>query len=89
MVRDLDLAAYLLPLGWPLLTLARRLRRPPYGWRGLTTAERREREGHFLWRLSERPLPPRDRPAPLSAVPAAERAAFAPPSAATGAPAAP
>jgi 1-acyl-sn-glycerol-3-phosphate acyltransferase len=88
-VRDLDLVAYLLPLGWPLLTLARRLRRPPYGWRGLTTAERREREGHFLWRLSERPLPPRDRPAPLSAVPAAVRAAYAPPSPATGAPAAP
>ncbi len=58
-LRDLDLAAFYLPLGWPLLSLFRRLRRPPYGYRGLTRAERREAQGNFIWRLSERPLPPR------------------------------
>lgn len=58
-LRDLDLAAFYLPFGWPLLTLARRLRRPPYGYRGVPAAERRAREGEFLWRLAERPLPPR------------------------------
>lgn len=61
-IRDLDLAAFYLPLGWPLLSLSRRLRRPPYGFRGLTAAERAEREGAFVWRLSERPLPPRPAP---------------------------
>jgi 1-acyl-sn-glycerol-3-phosphate acyltransferase len=60
-VRDVDLAAFYLPFGWPLLTLARRLRRPPYGYRGLSDAESRERQGGFVWRLSGRPLPPRSR----------------------------
>jgi len=58
-LRDLDLAAFYLPLGWPLLTLARRLRKPPYGFRGLTRKERNEIEGNFHWHLHERPLPPR------------------------------
>jgi len=62
-LRDLDLAAFYLPLGWPLLTLARRLRRPPYGFRGLTPKERNEIEGNFVWHLKDRPLPPRG-PAP-------------------------
>ncbi len=59
--RDLDLAAFYLPLGWPLLTLFRRLRRPPYGFRGLSRAERDEREGNYHWHLKDRPLPPRPR----------------------------
>ena len=58
-LRDIDLVAFYLPFGWPLLSLARKLRRPPYGYRGLSAAEARERQGAFLWRLSERPLPPR------------------------------
>jgi hypothetical protein len=58
-VRDLDLAAFYLPFGWPLLTLSRRLRRAPYGHRGLGHEATREREGRFIWRLRERPLPPR------------------------------
>ena len=58
-VRDADLIAFYLPLGWPLLSLFRRLRRPPYGYRGLTAREAREVQGTFTWRLSERPLPPR------------------------------
>lgn len=59
--RDLDLAAYYVPLGWPLLTLIRALRRPPYGWRGVPRDARREIEGQFVWRLTERPLPERTR----------------------------
>ena len=58
-VRDLDLVAFYLPFGWPFLSLARMLRRPPYGHRGTSRAERAMREGRFLWRLADRPLPPR------------------------------
>lgn len=58
-LRDLDLLAFYLPLGWPLLSLSRALRRPPCGYRGLSRAEARERQGAFVWRLAERPLPPR------------------------------
>ena len=58
-LRDWDLLFYYVPLGWPLLALARRLRKPPCGYRGLSRRERREREGTFIWKLAERPLPPR------------------------------
>ncbi len=58
-LRDFDLVAFYLPFGWPLLSLFRHVRRPPYGYRGLSTKETRERQGNFTWRLSERPLPPR------------------------------
>jgi hypothetical protein len=61
LLRDLDLVAFYLPFGWPLLSRARALRRPPYGYRGLTREEARERQGAFVWRLSERPLPARVR----------------------------
>jgi len=57
--RDLDLAAFYIPFGWPLLTLSRMFRRPPYGHRGVTRTECAMREGRFVWRLAERPLPPR------------------------------
>jgi hypothetical protein len=57
-LRDWDIALHYLPLGWPALALARRLRLPPYGYRGLSRAAQREREGAFHWRQSERPLPP-------------------------------
>jgi hypothetical protein len=72
-LRDWDLLGFYLPLGWLLLSLARALRRPPYGYRGLTKEERLEREGQFIWRLGERPLPPRadgDRVSPPVVVPA-------------------
>jgi 1-acyl-sn-glycerol-3-phosphate acyltransferase len=59
-LRDWDLLFYYLPLGWPMIGLARKWRKPPYGYRGLTPKERREREGGFHWHLKERPLP--DRP---------------------------
>ena len=61
LLRDWDLIGFYLPFGWPLLSLFRALRRPPCGYRGLSRAEKRERQGNFLWRLSERPLPPRAR----------------------------
>jgi 1-acyl-sn-glycerol-3-phosphate acyltransferase len=58
-LRDLDLLAFYLPFGWPLLSLARMLRLAPYGHRGTSRAERALREGRYVWRLAERPLPPR------------------------------
>jgi 1-acyl-sn-glycerol-3-phosphate acyltransferase len=58
LLRDWDLLFYYLPLGWPFLSLTRRFRKPPHGYRGLTPKERREREGCFHWHLKERPLPP-------------------------------
>lgn len=72
LLRDLDLAAFYLPLGWPLLTLTRALRRPPYGWRGIPTDRRREMEGQYVWRLAERPLP--ERPAEHPPIPVGLRA---------------
>jgi 1-acyl-sn-glycerol-3-phosphate acyltransferase len=58
-LRDWDLVAFYLPFGWPLLTLARMFRRPPCGYRGIPRAKRAELQGAFMWRLSDRPLPPR------------------------------
>lgn len=59
-LRDWDLIGFYLPfVGWPLLQVTRRLRKPPCGYRGLPAEERGIRQGEFVWRLSERPLPPR------------------------------
>jgi hypothetical protein len=60
-LRDWDLIGFYLPFGWPLISLARAFRRAPYGYRGMSAAEVKEAQGNFLWRLSERPLPPRPR----------------------------
>jgi 1-acyl-sn-glycerol-3-phosphate acyltransferase len=59
-VRDMDLAAWYLPMGWFLVALLREIRKPPYGYRGLSEHERRMREGAYRWSLADRPLPPRD-----------------------------
>ena len=56
-LRDLDILAWYLPLGWFLIALLRAIRRPPYGYRGLSEQERREKEGAYLWLLDRRPLP--------------------------------
>lgn len=56
-LRDWDLIGFYIPFGWPLLSIFRALRRPPCGYRGLSAEEKRERQGNYLWRLSERPLP--------------------------------
>ncbi|MFL5382686.1 MAG: 1-acyl-sn-glycerol-3-phosphate acyltransferase [Longimicrobiaceae bacterium] len=58
-LRDWDILFFYLPLGWLGIALARRLRKPPCGYRGLTRRERIEREGAFRWTLDTRPLPPR------------------------------
>ena len=58
-LRDWDLVGFYLPFGWPLLSLARALRRPPYGHRGLSHADVTHLEGEYLWRLGEHPLPAR------------------------------
>jgi len=60
LLRDWDLIGFYLPFGWALLSAARAWRRYPCGYRGLDGDQRREIEGNFYWRLSERPLPPRD-----------------------------
>ena len=57
-LRDWDLLFWYVPfLGWPLLSLARAWRRPPYGYRGLSREARLEQEGSWVWRLADRPLP--------------------------------
>jgi hypothetical protein len=58
-LRDWDILFFYLPLGWLGIALARMLRKPPCGYRGLTKRERIEREGAFRWTLDTRPLPPR------------------------------
>ena len=58
-IRDLDLAGFYLPFGWPLLSLARAFRKPPCGYRGLDAAEIADRQGGYLWKLAEHPLPSR------------------------------
>lgn len=50
-LRDLDIWAYFIPLGWFIIALCRRLRKPPYGYRGLSKRERSKREGKYLWIL--------------------------------------
>jgi len=62
LLRDLDLAGYYLPFGWPILTLTRMLRKPPHGYRGMTGAERRAREGCYIWSLDD--PPDTDQPGP-------------------------
>lgn len=62
LLRDWDLLFFYMPFGWPLLSLVRWLRHPPYGYRGLEPEERREVQGRFLWKLSGRPLPPPGHP---------------------------
>jgi 1-acyl-sn-glycerol-3-phosphate acyltransferase len=58
-LRDLDLIGYYLPFGWPILSLSRAWRKPPYGYRGIPKERAREIRGEFIWRLKDRPLPPR------------------------------
>jgi 1-acyl-sn-glycerol-3-phosphate acyltransferase len=58
-LRDWDILFYYLPLGWIGIALARVLRKPPCGYRGLSARQRSEREGTFRWTLDTRPLPPR------------------------------
>jgi len=58
LLRDWDLFFYYVPFGWFFLAQTRRWRKPPCGYRGLSHAERKEREGNFKWQLKDRPLPP-------------------------------
>jgi 1-acyl-sn-glycerol-3-phosphate acyltransferase len=57
-LRDWDLLSFYLPLGWPLLSLTRALRKPPCGYRGLSREARLRAEGRFIWRLDEPDRPP-------------------------------
>ncbi|MCB1044505.1 MAG: 1-acyl-sn-glycerol-3-phosphate acyltransferase [Acidobacteria bacterium] len=55
-LRDWDLLAFYLPLGWFVLSLTRRFRKPPYGYRGMSAEEKRMQCGEFTWHLKDRPL---------------------------------
>jgi len=61
LLKDIDLAAWYLPLGWLLIALLREVRRPPCGYRGLPEARRRTTEGSYRWSLKDDPLPDRTR----------------------------
>ncbi len=50
--RDWDLIGYYLPFGWILLALFRKLRKPPYGYRGLSKEEKARREGSYVWSIA-------------------------------------
>lgn len=55
-MRDLDIWAYFIPMGWVIIALCRRFRKPPYGYRGLSRKERFKREGKYLWMLDRQSL---------------------------------
>jgi len=55
-LRDLDIWAYFIPLGWIIISLCRQLRKPPYGYRGLSKRERLKKEGKYLWMLDQQQL---------------------------------
>ncbi|MGE5360243.1 MAG: 1-acyl-sn-glycerol-3-phosphate acyltransferase [Bacteroidales bacterium] len=77
-LRDWDLVGFYVPVfGWLILGLARRFRRPPCGFRGMSAEARREQDGGFRWNLGERPLPPRDAVFAPTPPPATTRAASA------------
>lgn len=64
LLRDIDILGYYLPFGWIVLAALRELRRPPYGYRGLSDVERKRKEGLYRWSLAENPLPEPDSPQP-------------------------
>ncbi len=49
--RDWDLAAYYLPFGWIFLAMLRKLRKPPFGNRGLRKEEKNRKEGRYIWSI--------------------------------------
>ena len=55
--RDLDLIFFYIPLGWIGISLCRRLRKPPYGLRGLNTKAKKLQQGAYSWSLKDNPLP--------------------------------
>ena len=55
-MRDLDIWAYFIPLGWIIIAACRRLRKPPYGYRGLSKRQRQKKEGKYLWMLDRQQL---------------------------------
>ncbi len=61
LLRDWDFIFFYLPLGWIGLSLCRRFRKPPYGYRGLSDRQRTLREGSYFWNLDDRPLPAKEK----------------------------
>lgn len=58
-IRDWDIWFFFVPFGWFFIALARALRKPPYGYRGLSRKEWREKTGTYFWNLENNPIPPR------------------------------
>jgi len=61
-LRDWDILLHFVPFGWPLIALARTLRRPPYGYRGLTKEERDRASGRYRWVVGDKHVPLTDPP---------------------------
>jgi hypothetical protein len=64
-LRDWDIMLFYVPLGWIFIALARALRKPPYGYRGLSHQAWMKKTGSYLWLLEKRPIAtrPQDRTA--------------------------
>lgn len=56
-LKNWDIFFFFAIFGWPFLTLCRNLRKPPFGYRGLSRAERKKRQGEYHWHLKTHPLP--------------------------------
>ena len=52
-LRDWDLIGYYLPLGWILLAIARKFRKPPFGNRGLSKKDKNNKEGRYVWSIAK------------------------------------
>ena len=54
--RDWDILAFYVPFGWILIAFIRLLRKPPYGYRGMSKEARLRADGSYLWKLEKRPI---------------------------------
>lgn len=52
-LRDWDLVGYYIPLGWIFLAIVRKLRKHPYGSRGLAKEDKLKKEGKYIWSVAK------------------------------------
>ncbi len=52
-LRDWDIIGYYLPLGWIFLAIVRKLRKHPYGSRGLSKDQKIKKEGKYIWSVAK------------------------------------
>lgn len=55
-LRDWDILLFYVPFGWIFISLVRSMRKPPYGYRGLSANELMKQTGSYLWLLAKRPI---------------------------------